>query len=369
MSKSITELIEAWDGLSIVTRYDRLTEAWLFIALHNDTLGTPAGGTRMKVYDCPEDGLLDAMRLAEGMTHKWAAIDMGYGGGKAVLALSRPLDSESRHGLLLRYGQLLKSMGGWFMTGEDLGTTPADMTLLMRESSYVLGNDGTGKALDPGPYTALGVFNGIRAATRHVLGSSELSGVRVLVQGVGDVGGRLVELLAGAGARVLVSDLDSIRAQNLAKLAGGEVIPPEAVYHTPCDVYAPCAVGATLNRNTIPNLRCRIVAGSANNQLEAALDADRLHQHGICYAPDYVTNAGGAISFAMMAHGAKDETAIKARIAGLGATLDEIFAEAAANNTTPLKASNARIQRVLNHSTQGADFSSRIRPGRAVRDA
>ncbi len=162
---SVEELQMAWDGLAVVEAYDCTTEAWIWIAIHDDTLGQPVGGTRMRVYASPADGLHDAMRLAEGMTYKWAAAGGDYGGGKAVLALSRSLSQPERSALIMRYGKLLKSMNGMFSTGPDLGTTPADMAELAKWSPHVHGVDfTTGKAQDTSPYTAAGVFHGIRAA-------------------------------------------------------------------------------------------------------------------------------------------------------------------------------------------------------------
>jgi len=345
---TIRELIEAWDGKAVVTRYDRESGAWIFIAIHSDFLGIPVGGSRMMVYPSPEDGLKDALRLAGGMTRKWASIDVPFGGGKAVLALSRPLGEEGRDGLLLRYARLLNSLHGSFATGEDIGTTPRDMTLLARETEWVYGrNLETGEVVDPGPFTALGVMAGVRAALRHLEGNDELKGRSILVQGVGDVGGPFARFAAEAGAQVLVSDLDGARARGVADGIGARLVPPEDVYSTPCDVYAPCAVGATLNRKTIPRLGCRIVAGSANNQLEESEDAERLFEREILYAPDYVVNAGGAVAFGVLAQRETSEERVREKVARLGPILTSIFDEAKERRESPLHAAERRIARVL----------------------
>ena len=224
----LASMIEQWDGQAVVCQFDRQAQAWVFIALHDTTLGRPVGGTRMKVYQRPEDGLRDAMRLAEGMTHKWAVIDFPNGGGKAVLALSRPLEGEERVGLLERYAGLLRSLKGSFATGEDLGTTPEDMLVLARECDYVHGYEpDRGAVKDPGPVTAVGVFAGLKAAVRHQLGKPELEGVSVLVQGVGDVGAPLARFCAAAGARLLISDIEAPRAEALAAELKGEVVPAD----------------------------------------------------------------------------------------------------------------------------------------------
>ncbi|HBE00255.1 MAG TPA: hypothetical protein DC060_18935 [Gemmatimonadetes bacterium] len=188
--QSFLELIEAWDGSGVVVKHDELTGSWIFIALHDDTLGPMVGGCRMKTYACPEDGLRDAMRLARGMTHKWAALDLPCGGGKSVLAIPGPLSGADRRGLLHRFGELLNTLDGAYGTGEDLGTTPEDMRVVADVSKHVVGIHGIeGAPSDPGPFTARGVFAGIRSALRHRHGTDSLSDRTVLVQGVGDVGG------------------------------------------------------------------------------------------------------------------------------------------------------------------------------------
>lgn len=342
----IQGLIERWDGLAVVARHDRAADAWVFIALHDPTLGTPVGGSRLKVYRTPEDGLKDAMRLAEGMTYKWAGIDFPFGGGKAVLCLSRTLPPVERRELLLRYGRLLETLNGAFKTGVDLGTTPEDMALLSGETSHVMGIVD-GESRDPGPYTALGVLSGIRACLRHLDGSADLADRTVLVQGAGDVGLPLARLLAEAGARVLVADLDADRARRVAAETGGEAVAAEEIPDTPCDVYAPCAVGGVLDPDTIPRLRCRVVAGSANNQLESESDAERLHERRILYAPDYIINAGGAIAFGIMHRGEDDEATLRSAVERIEKSLEEIFAEAEDAGESPARAARRRAERVL----------------------
>ena len=345
-------IIAAWDGLGVVVRHDRPTGAWIFIALHDDTLGRPTGGTRMWVYPTPEDGLRDALRLAEGMTSKWAAVGIDFGGGKAVLAVPGPLEGEARRGLLRRYGRLVHSLHGSFSTGEDLGTTPEDMAEIAAEAPWVMGGTGPdGLPLDPGPFTARCVFRGAVAAVRHAFADGDgLAGRTFLVQGLGDVGGPLARLLAGAGARLLVSDLDATRIATLAGELGEatvQAVPADAVYDTPCDVFAPCAIGGVLNRDTIPRLGCRVVAGSANNQLAEEADAERLHERGILYAPDYVINGGGALSFGLMELGETDPDLLFARVEALGDSLGEIFREAAERGESPLRTSQRRVQQAL----------------------
>lgn len=353
--EGLLDLVQRWDGLGVVTRYDASTGSWMFVALHDDTLGTPVGGCRMKVYARPEDGLKDALRLAEGMTHKWAAIDFPFGGGKAVLAVPRPLSGEERVGLLHRFGALLNGLGGAFGTGEDLGTTPEDMRELSTVTEHVVGRPrAPADPTDPGPFTALGVRAGIDAALRHRGFADGLAGRRILIQGVGDVGAPLARLCARAGAAILLADAEEARAMALAAELGGRTVPVDALYDEPCDVYAPCAVGATLNAETIPRLRCDIVAGSANNQLETEEDAERLMDRGILYAPDFIVNAGGAMAFGLIYQGEGREEELERRVAGIGDTLEQIFAEATELGEGPLAAARRRVRRVLKRGRRPA---------------
>ncbi len=356
--------IERWDGLGVVSRYDAATDAWIFIALHDNTLGPMAGGTRMKRYPSPADGLTDAMRLAAGMTRKWAAIDLGCGGGKAVLALGRDLKAQEREGLLLRYGRLVEALSGTFGTGPDLGTTMQDMLLLAKETRYIHGIDPeTGAYVDSGPYTARGVLAAIHGCLEHRFGEPSSAGKRVLIEGVGGVGEPLARLLAAEGAELILADLEADRAASVAMqlrenhaakvtLFEGS---PSAVVEQPCDVYAPCAVGGTLNETTIARLACAIVAGSANNQLAEPQDADRLAARGILYAPDYIANGAGAITFGMLGRGERDGEKIAARIDAISQTLAEIFAEAADQGISTAAASDRRVERVLAQARQAKE--------------
>lgn len=345
-STDFIERIEDWAGLAVLVRFDRPTGAWIIVALHDDSLGPPTGGTRMRSYDRPADALVDVQRLAEGMTHKWAAIGLPFGGGKAVIAPPGKLEGAERRGLLTRYGHLLSSLRGTFVTGEDLGTTPEDMTEIARHCEHVMGASG-GAAVDPGPYTARGVFRGIAAALTHLDGPG-LSGHSVVVQGLGDVGEPLATLLADAGARLLVSDIDGDRAERIASRLDAKIVDPETVLETRCDVLAPCAVGGVINERTIPSLQCRVVAGSANNQLGEPTDADRLHERGILYAPDYLINGGGALAFGLMDLEPDITTPeIFSRVEALGDSLLEVFEIAARRDESPLATTHRRVARRL----------------------
>jgi leucine dehydrogenase len=325
------DLLRAWDGEEVAIHHDAATDAWMFVCVHSTVLGPAMGGTRMKVYGSPHEALADGLRLSSAMTLKHAAADMPYGGGKAVLAVpSIPArSSDERRELLLRYAGLVDSLGGTYMTAADMNTGSADMDVIGERTSFVLGRSPEhGGSGDPGADTAVGVFHGIRATARRSLGSQDLWGRSVLVQGVGAVGQRLAELLTEAGAEPMVADVDPQRARALGERLGARVIGAEQVIGAECDIFAPCATGGVLSEETIPRLRCVAVAGSANNQLDSSRDAERLHDTGIVYAPDYVVNAGGVIHLAGYETLGWDEVKMAARLEGIGETLTEIFATA-----------------------------------------
>jgi leucine dehydrogenase len=331
----LEDLIRAWDGEEVIVRFDQPSRTWMFVCLHSTRRGPAGGGTRMKTYSDPAAALEDAMRLSAAMTLKMAAVGLPFGGGKAVLAVPGLPDGEERRHLLLRYAQLVASLGGSFHTGPDVNTSPADMDVIAERCSYVYcRSEERGGSGDPGPHTALGVFHGIRASLRHEFGSPEPAGRVVLVQGVGSVGAPLAELLSAAGARVLISDVAAGRARALADRIGAEVVSADDAIGVECDVYAPCALGGTLDAETIRRLRCRVVAGSANNQLTQPEDAERLRDAGILYAPDYVINAGGALNAIGVETLGWDQETSDQRVAAIGDTLTEIYARADAEGIT-----------------------------------
>jgi leucine dehydrogenase len=325
------ELLRQWDGEEVVVRHDRETGTWIFVCVHSTTLGPAMGGTRMKAYASPSDALEDALRLAGGMTRKLAIAGLPCGGGKAVLAVPAELNGDARQALLERYGDLIDALGGTYVTGPDVNTGEADMDTIGSRTAHVFcrsaANGGSG---DPSIHTALGTFHGIRAALRHVFGDDALIGRKILVQGTGSVGAKLTHLLLDAGAVVLVSDVDEERA----RATGAETVSPDEALELECDVYAPCALGATLNAQSIPNLRCRIVAGAANNQLATPEDGERLRERGILYAPDFVINAGGAMHGIGLEQLGWDEAELERRVEGIGETLARIFETADAEGIT-----------------------------------
>jgi leucine dehydrogenase len=298
----------------------------------------------MKVYETPAQGLADAMRLSGAMTAKLALAGLPFGGGKAVLAVPEIPSGEGRRRLLLSYAELVESLGGIYRTSSDVNTGEADMDVIAERTRYVFGcSPAKGGAGSPAPPTARGVYHGIRASVAHALGSDGLEGARVLIQGAGNVGSRLAELLAADGAEVVVADVDSARARAVAERVGGSVVGAEDAYDTPCDVYAPCALGGTLDAETVPKLRCRIVAGSANNQLAEKEAADLLQARGILYAPDYMINAGGAIGIVGLEQLGWSEEEVETALAGIGETLREIYMRAEADGATTAAAADALV--------------------------
>jgi leucine dehydrogenase len=336
------ELLERWDGEQAVIRRDAASGAWIFICMHSTRLGPAAGGTRMKVYDTPADGLEDAMRLSTGMTSKLAVADLGLGGGKAVLAVRQIPSGEDRRRLLHRYGDMVASLGGSFITSSDVNTGEEDMDVIAERTEHVFGrSEAAGGAGDPGAFTARGVFHGIKATLAHVYGSDEQSGRTVLVQGAGSVGGALAELLGRDGATVIVADVDAARAETVANAVKGSTVEPEAALDLECDVYAPCALGATLSAATIPRLRCKIVAGSANNPLARPEAAELLRDAGIVYAPDYVINAVGAIGINYLELNDRSPADVDVALVRIGDTLREIYERAEREGITTAAAADA----------------------------
>jgi leucine dehydrogenase len=332
----LESLIRQWDGESVVVRQDRETGAWIFIAVHSSLLGPATGGTRMRCYPRVADALEDALHLAAAMTYKYAVVGFPRGGGKAVICLPEGFDPAARPGLLRRYGSFLRQLGGLFSTGPDVGTSPADMDVIGETGApYVFARTpARGGAGGSGPATALGVFVALQAAAERALGSPSLAGRRVLVQGAGSVGGALIERLVAAGAEVVWSDVDPAALERFRDGLGLPFVSPESVYDTPCDLFSPCALGGVLNEATIPRLRCRAVAGAANNQLATSEDAERLRARGILYAPDFVVSLGGSVAITgIEAMGWSRERA-EEEVGRIGDTLRKVFARAEAEGIT-----------------------------------
>lgn len=341
-------LLREWDGEEVAVVFDERSDTWMFVCVHSTMLGPAMGGVRWKSYASAQDGLADGLRLAEAMTRKQAVANLPFGGGKAVLAASTiPGDAERRR-VLLRFADLVSALGGTYVTAADMNTDETDMDVLAERCDHVLGRSrGAGGSGDPASDTATGVFHGLLASASHAWGTSDLGDRSVLVQGVGAVGRVLADLLARAGARLILADSSDERAAAIGGPLGAELVPADAVVGTACDIFAPCAVGGVLTEETIPRLKCAVVAGAANNQLAEPTSAQRLRDAGILYAPDYVINAGGVIHLAGYEALGWSEAEVNARLAGIGDTLTEIYREADTEGITTEEAASRLVERRL----------------------
>jgi leucine dehydrogenase len=280
------------------------------IAVHNTTLGPALGGTRMWPYRSEEDALIDVLRLSKGMTYKASAAGLNLGGGKAVI-IGDP-KKDKTEAMFRTFGAYVNSLNGKYITAEDVGTTVHDMAYVFMETPYVTGIPVSfGGSGDPSPFTAHGVLMGIKASVKDKLSADTLKGVRVAVQGLGNVGYHLVEYLVKEGAIVTVADIDNDKVNKTCEKFNLKSVDPEQIAISECDVFAPCALGAVINDQTISKLKCKIVAGGANNQLAEHRHGDALMELGILYAPDYVINAGGLMNVFVELEGYSRERAFE----------------------------------------------------------
>ncbi|NVJ66074.1 MAG: Glu/Leu/Phe/Val dehydrogenase [Gammaproteobacteria bacterium] len=262
------------------------------ICVHNTNLGPAVGGCRMWDYNSDEGALIDALRLSRGMTYKNAMAGLKMGGGKSVIiGNSKTMKSEE---LFRAFGRFVDKLSGKYITAEDVGINPKDMAIVNKETNHVLGLEG--KSGDPSPVTAYGVYKGIKAAAKHKLGRDDLEGLKISVQGLGHVGYYLCEHLRKEGAELIVTDINQDNVDRVVENLGATAVGINEIYEQSVDIYAPCALGATVNDNTLKRLDTKIIAGAANNQLAEDRHGDILMQRGILYAPDYVINAGGIIN-------------------------------------------------------------------------
>lgn len=279
----------------VIFCHDKTVGLKAIIAIHNTSLGPALGGTRMWNYKTEEEALVDVLRLSKGMTYKASAAGLNLGGGKAVI-IGDP-KTHKTEGLFRAFGQFVNSLNGKYITAEDVGTCEQDMEYIFMETPWVTGiPKDFGGSGDPSPYTAHGVLMGIKAAAQEKLKTDRLKGMRIAVQGLGNVGSNLVKYLMEEGAQITVADIDQERVQKHVQKYNVQSTSPDQILFTECDILAPCALGAVINDQTITKLKCKAIAGGANNQLAEPRHGNQLQELGILYAPDYVVNAGGLMN-------------------------------------------------------------------------
>jgi leucine dehydrogenase len=302
-SSALFDKLSEHEHEQIMFCHDKITGLKAIIAIHNTTLGPGLGGTRMYNYKNEQDAITDVLRLSRGMTYKAAISGLNLGGAKAVI-IGDPKRIKNE-AFMRRFGRFVENLGGKYITAEDVGTTTKDMEYIKMETDHVSGlPEIMGGGGDPSPVTAYGVFLGLKACVKEVFGTDSVAGKKVLVEGVGKVGGHLVEHLIKDGAKVSIADVNEEALAYYAKTYGVQVVALNDVPEQDVDVYAPCALGATLNDETIPQLKCAIVAGAANNQLaDETVHGPMLMERGILYAPDFLINAGGLINVYTELHG------------------------------------------------------------------
>jgi len=311
----IFKYLETYDYEQVVFCQDKESGLKAIIAIHDTTLGPALGGTRMWTYESEEAAIEDALRLAKGMTYKNAAAGLNLGGGKTVI-IGDPR-KDKNEAMFRAFGRYIQGLNGRYITAEDVGTTVADMDLIHEETDYVTGiSPSFGSSGNPSPVTAFGVYRGMKAAAKEAFGTDSLEGKKIAIQGVGNVAYSLCEYLHEEGAQLIVTDINKEAVQRAVEAFGATAVDPDDIYGVECDIYAPCALGATINDKTIPQLKARVIAGSANNQLKETRHGDLIHELGIVYAPDYVINSGGVINVADELYGYNYDRAMK-KVEGL----------------------------------------------------
>jgi leucine dehydrogenase len=336
---SITGRMSNFDHEQVVFCQDNATGLKAIIAVHNTVLGPAVGGTRMWNYATEEEAITDVLRLSRGMTYKSALAGLNIGGGKAVIIGDSRKDKTEP--LMRRFGKFVDSLGGKYITAEDVGISTKDMELVKMETDHVVGlPDYFGGGGDPSPVTAYGVYMGMKASAKELWGNDSLAGKKVLVQGVGHVGEYLVERLVDENAHVTIADIFEDRVKAVVAKYGVKAVDVKDVYDTPMDIYSPCALGATINDETLAKLKCSIICGAANNQLaNEVIHGQAVLEKGILYAPDYLVNAGGIINCYWEIIGYNDKAALAQAENIYNTTLD-IYKKSKTENIPTYKAAN-----------------------------
>lgn len=315
----------------LIFAYEKQSNLKAIIAIHDTTLGPALGGARMWTYESEADAIDDALRLAKGMTYKNAAAGLNLGGGKAVI-IGDPAKDKSE-AMFRAFGRYIQSLNGRYITAEDVGTTVHDMDLIYSETDYVTGTSNITSSGNPAPVTAYGIYRGIKATAAEAFGTDSLEGKVVAVQGVGNVAFRLCEYLHKEGAELIVTDINKQAVQRAVEKFSATAVDPDDIYDVECDIFSPCALGAVINDDTISRLKAKVVAGSANNQLQTGEHGQMLYEKGIVYAPDFVINAGGVINVAdeLLPNGYNQDRAMK-KVEQIYENLEKVFAIAKRDN-------------------------------------
>lgn len=338
--------------------YDDKTGLKAIVAVHSTARGPACGGTRMWNYASSAEALEDVLRLSKGMSYKNAVADLEMGGGKSVII--GDARTQKTPELFQAFGRAVESLGGVYYAAEDVGVSVADMAVARQETAYVLGlKDGPEASGDPSPVTAEGVYRSTLAVVRRLWKQDDLTGLTVAIQGIGHVGGYLADKLAAAGAKLVMTDVNAGLLAEVASRTGARIVAPDAIYDVPADIYAPCALGATLNATTLDRLSVKAVVGAANNQLATAEIGQALFERGVLYAPDYVVNGGGIINVASelrarQAGTAYDPAWVEAKLARLIETFEEILDRSAS-------------QRMPTHQVADAVAEGRIHAAEAMK--
>lgn len=362
----IFKYMEKYDYEQLVFCQDEASGLKAIIAIHDTTLGPALGGARMWTYATEENAIEDALRLARGMTYKNAAAGLNLGGGKTVI-IGDPFTDKNEE-MFRALGRFIQGLNGRYITAEDVGTTVTDMDLIHEETNYVTGiSPAFGSSGNPSPVTAYGVYRGMKAAAKEAFGSEMLEGRTIAVQGLGNVAYKLCEYLHNEGAKLVVTDINQAAIDRVVNDFGAIAVAPEEIYSQDVDIFSPCALGAILNDDTIPQLKAKVIAGSANNQLQDSRHGDYLHELGIVYAPDYVINAGGVINVADELYGYNRERAMK-RVDGIYDSIERIFAISKRDGVPTYVAANRlaeeRIARVAKSRSQFLKNEKNILHGR-----
>jgi leucine dehydrogenase len=350
----IFKSLEKYDYEQLVFCHDETSGLKAIIAIHDTTLGPALGGARMWTYATEEDAIVDALRLARGMTYKNAAAGLNLGGGKTVI-IGDPLKDKNEE-MFRAFGRFIQGLNGRYITAEDVGTTVADMEIIHEETDFVTGiSPAFGSSGNPSPVTAYGVYRGMKAAAKAAFGTDSLSGKTVAVQGVGNVAYSLLHHLHEEGAQLIITDINKDAVKRAVEEFGAKAVDPNEIYSVDCDIYSPCALGAVINDATITTLKAKVIAGSANNQLKDPIHGDQIHDMGIIYAPDYVINAGGVINVADELYGYNQERALK-KVEGVYDNIEKVIQIAMRDGIPTYKAADRmaeeRIERVRNSRSQ-----------------